>query len=114
MGLSFVIAFAFATTVWKPALRLAGRSGLIIASLFTLGLIWVFNFFILLPIISPEFVHLLPLPASLFSKFLFGLAMGLVLADPLVTSRIGFDGVMTDKAWTTPSGIIAARDKMFN
>lgn len=93
MVLSLAIAFIFAATVWRPALRLAGRGGLVIASLLSLGLIWVFNFFLLLPIIAPAFVHLLPLPFTLFSKLLFGLAMGVVLADPLATRGIGFHDV---------------------
>jgi hypothetical protein len=36
--------------------------------------IWAVNFFVLLPGISPAFIHLLPYPVSLVSKVLFGLA----------------------------------------
>ena len=36
--------------------------------------VWVVNFFVLLPIISPAFIHLVPYPVSLVSKVLFGLA----------------------------------------
>ena len=36
--------------------------------------VWVINFLVVLPIISPAFVHLVPYPVSLMSKVLFGLA----------------------------------------
>jgi hypothetical protein len=36
--------------------------------------VWVVNFFVLLPGISPAFIHLVPYPVSLVSKVLFGLA----------------------------------------
>lgn len=52
----------------------------------TLALIWVFNFFVLLPLISPyfsdlhrDFTEIVPYPVSLFSKLLFGLAAAAVL-----------------------------------
>ena len=40
----------------------------------TLVGVWAVNFFVLLPGISPAFVHLVPYPVSLMSKVLFGLA----------------------------------------
>jgi hypothetical protein len=36
--------------------------------------VWAVNFFVVLPIISPAFIHLVPYPVSLLSKVLFGLA----------------------------------------
>jgi hypothetical protein len=36
--------------------------------------VWAVNFFAVLPIISPAFIHLAPYPVSLMSKVLFGLA----------------------------------------
>ncbi len=51
-----------------------------------LTLVWAFNFFVVLPLISPSvaglqgaFVELLPYPVSLASKVLFGLAGAAVL-----------------------------------
>jgi hypothetical protein len=40
----------------------------------SLGVVWAINFFVVLPVISPGFVHLLPLAVSLASKLAFGLA----------------------------------------
>jgi hypothetical protein len=36
--------------------------------------VWAINFFVILPIVSPAFVHLVPYSVSLASKLLFGLA----------------------------------------
>ena len=36
--------------------------------------VWAVNFFVVLPTISPAFVHLAPYSVSLMSKVLFGLA----------------------------------------
>ncbi|HEV8016241.1 MAG TPA: hypothetical protein VGP48_11950 [Stellaceae bacterium] len=36
--------------------------------------IWAVNFFVVLPVVSPAFVHLMPYSASLISKILFGVA----------------------------------------
>ena len=44
-----------------------------------LTIIWVFNFFVLLPLRSPAFVDIVPYPASLMSKVLFGLAGAVAL-----------------------------------
>lgn len=41
--------------------------------------IWVLNFFIVLPIVSPAFVHLVPYFVSLTSKLLFGVAAAAAL-----------------------------------
>jgi hypothetical protein len=42
--------------------------------LLALGAIWSLNFFIVLPMVSPDFVHLLPYPVSLASKLMFAVA----------------------------------------
>jgi hypothetical protein len=42
--------------------------------------IWAINFLVVLPIVSPEFVHLAPYPESLASKLLFGAAAAAVFA----------------------------------
>jgi len=36
--------------------------------------VWMVNFFVILPLISPEFVEIVPLGVSLASKLLFGVA----------------------------------------
>jgi hypothetical protein len=52
--------------------------------------VWAINFFVVLPIVSPAFIHLVPYPVSLTSKVLFGLAAAevfRVLADPASNMR---------------------------
>jgi len=46
-----------------------------------LAVVWAINFFVVLPVISPGFVHLLPYGVTLASKLTFGLAAA-------VTSRV--------------------------
>lgn len=41
--------------------------------------VWATNFFVIVPIISPAFIHLVPYAVSLTSKLLFGLAAAAVL-----------------------------------
>ena len=41
--------------------------------------VWALNFFVVLPIISPAFVHLVPYAVSLTSKLLFGVAAAATL-----------------------------------
>ena len=42
--------------------------------LIALGAIWSLNFLVVLPMVSPSFVHLLPYPVSLASKLMFAVA----------------------------------------
>jgi hypothetical protein len=49
---------------------------------FTLALlvgVWAVNFFVVLPIVSPAFIHMVPYTVSLASKLLFGLAAAEVI-----------------------------------
>ena len=48
-------------------------------SLAALAGVWFVNFFVILPLVSPAFTHLVPYAVSLTSKLLFGLAAGQVL-----------------------------------
>jgi hypothetical protein len=47
--------------------------------LLALGGVWAVNFLVVLPIVSPSFVHLVPFAVSLTSKFLFGMAAAWIL-----------------------------------
>ena len=76
-ALALALAAGFAYT-FRNLLRIAeaGFDELIAASILVLCAIWAMNFFVLLPRINPAFVALLPLPVTLASKMLFGIAMG--------------------------------------
>lgn len=41
--------------------------------------VWAVNFYLLLPAVSPAFIHLMPYPVSLASKLLFGVVAAAVL-----------------------------------
>ncbi len=69
VGLGIAVAAAFST----PLLRRIGdwsRGTLVV---FTLGIVWAFNFLVVLPILEPGFVTVLPLAVTVMSKLLFGL-----------------------------------------
>ena len=44
-----------------------------------LASVWATNFFIILPVVSPAFIHMVPYAVSLTSKLLFGLAAAAAL-----------------------------------
>lgn len=41
--------------------------------------VWAVNFFVVLPIVSPAFIHMVPYAVSLVSKLLFGLAAAAII-----------------------------------
>ena len=65
--------------MWRPALQRSGIAGNVLASCAVLSAVWVFNFFVLLPVLNPGFAGLMPYGVTLASKLLFGVAMGWVL-----------------------------------
>ncbi|OZI31003.1 hypothetical protein CAL29_23935 [Bordetella genomosp. 10] len=74
-GLGAVLARVLAR-VFKGEMRpLALYAGLPVV----LAAIWAFNFFVLLPWLSPSFVHMLPYGVSLFSKLMFGLSAAIAV-----------------------------------
>jgi hypothetical protein len=79
--LGVVLAF-----VWR-ALSTGSRAGstnpypLMLSALTS---IWAVNFFVVLPIVSPAFIHMVPYAVSLTSKLLFGLAAAEVLRQECV------------------------------
>lgn len=80
LALSIAVAYAF---VGAFARLLAGRHGAgryLALAVAALAGVWAVNFLVLLPLLNPRFVTLMPFAATLFSKALFGAAMGAVLA----------------------------------
>lgn len=59
--------------------RYHGVGMTLLVALAALVVVWVTNFFIILPTVAPAFLPLLPNPVTLMSKLLFGFAMALVL-----------------------------------
>ena len=43
--------------------------------------VWAVNFFVVLPIVSPAFIHIVPYAVSLTSKLLFGVAAAEIIRD---------------------------------
>lgn len=86
--LSIVLAAAFAWALWRPVLLRFGAGATLGSAVLVLAGVWAVNFFAVLPILSPAFVTLLPYDASLVSKLLFGLVMGLTLRWSSVAVKV--------------------------
>jgi hypothetical protein len=88
------VALAFA---WRAfSAKRGGSSNPYPLMLAALAGVWAINFFVVLPLVSPAFIHLVPYAVSLTSKLLFGLAAAAVLrrqdetalnARPAVSAR---------------------------
>jgi hypothetical protein len=48
--------------------------------------VWVINFFVVLPIVSPAFIHMVPYAVSLTSKLLFGASAAAVVRRQLISA----------------------------
>ncbi len=90
MGLAVALGIAL-----SAALRIADwpvHDGAIFSFMVgSLAVVWVINYFLLLPAFSPSFVHLLPYTVTLASKLAFGLAAAAtarVLPAPLLVGQI--------------------------
>jgi len=84
------VALAFA---WRWLSRRGGGSGNPYpCMLIALTGVWAVNFFVLLPVINPEFIVLVAWPVSLTSKLLFGVAAAWVLRHQ-ATVTVGADEV---------------------
>ena len=84
LAVSLGIALAFA---WRGFSNRSQASNPFPFVLVALASVWVVNFFVVLPIVSPAFVYLMPYSASLISKMLFALAAAEVLRRQHVSMR---------------------------
>jgi hypothetical protein len=83
VGVHMALAVALGTALafaWRGfASRRSASAGLFPFMLAALTGVWAVNFFVVLPNVSPAFIHLMPYPVSMMSKLLFGLAAAAVL-----------------------------------
>lgn len=80
VAVHMILSLALGMLLAVVARRLASGRSVRAFSLAALCGVWFVNFFIILPLVSPAFTHLLPYAVSLTSKLLFGAAAGQVLA----------------------------------
>lgn len=85
LALLLGVALAYA---WQTVSRRGGDTrslyGFMLASL---AAVWAINFFIVLPVVSAPFIHLVPYSVSLMSKLLFGIAAAETLRRCAVAQR---------------------------
>jgi hypothetical protein len=80
VGLGLAVAAAFSAPLLS---RVDGWSKSTLVVL-TLGLVWAFNFLVVLPVIDPGFTTLLPIAVTLASKLLFGVGAAVAFrAEPI-------------------------------
>jgi hypothetical protein len=92
VGIHMALALALAALCAPLLLRVAGDcatpAAITMVAVMALTLVWAINFFLVLPVINPNFVALMPYSATLMSKMLFGIAMAVVIRRMRV-QRIG-------------------------
>jgi hypothetical protein len=84
LAVSLGIALAFAWRTFSYGSRAISPFPLVLAAL---AGVWVVNFFVVLPTVSPAFVHLVPYSVSLISKMLFALAAAEALRQQHLSTR---------------------------
>jgi hypothetical protein len=72
MILAVALGIAVAAAFSAPLLRRIGNWSRTTLVVLTLGLVWAFNFLVVLPVLEPGFLTLLPVATTLMSKLLFG------------------------------------------
>jgi len=77
-GLASLLGLGIAVAIGSVAPRLAGTWAGTGSILLALALVWAINFLVILPVINPDFVHIVPMAVSFTSKLLFGLAAALI------------------------------------
>ena len=96
MGLAVVLGIALCAVLQILKARLARDAAIFSFMIGSLAVVWVVNFFVVLPAVSPNFVHLLPYAVTLVSKLAFGIAAAAMLrfAAPLHVTKIArsYDG----------------------
>lgn len=79
MGLAVALGIVLSAAVQSLEGPLA-RNGAIWAFMMgSLATVWAINYFVVLPVVSPGFVHLLPYAITLTSKLAFGIAVAAAL-----------------------------------
>jgi len=92
VGIHMILSLALGIVLTVAVRQLTSGRHVRAVSLAALAAVWGVNFFVILPLVSPAFTHLLPYAVSLTSKLLFGLAAGQVLV--LQARRLPFATVL--------------------
>ena len=74
MALAALLGVAVIATLVSLPVRWRNWQSEVSVALIALAAVWAVNFLVILPVLSPEFVNIVPMPVSFASKLLFGLA----------------------------------------
>jgi hypothetical protein len=79
MGLAVALGIVLSAVVQSLAALLTRDRAIWAFMMGSLAAVWAINYFIVLPVVSPGFVHLLPYAVTLTSKLAFGVAAAAAL-----------------------------------
>ena len=79
IGLAVVLGIVLSATVQSLVALLTRDVAIWAFMMGSLAVVWAMNFFVVLPVISPSFVHLLPYAITFASKLAFGIAAAAAL-----------------------------------
>jgi hypothetical protein len=79
MGLAMVLGIALSAGLQILGGRRAPNGAIFSFMVGSLAAVWAINYFVVLPAVSPSFVHLLPYAVTLASKLAFGFAAAAAL-----------------------------------
>jgi hypothetical protein len=74
IGLAVALGIVLSAAIQTLAVLLVRDLAIWAFMMGSLGVVWAINYFVILPVISPGFVHLLPYAITLASKLAFGVA----------------------------------------
>jgi len=80
--LSVLLALVYAWSVYLVLGKHKSTVTIMLSAVVALTMVWSINFLMVLPVLNAEFVTLMPYAVTLFSKVLFGFAMGFFLILP--------------------------------
>jgi hypothetical protein len=93
VGVHMALAIALGIALSAVAQTMAGRRGAIFFFMIgSLAVVWAINYFVVLPVISPGFVHLLPYAVTFASKLAFGFAAAATFQMVAGADRRSIDG----------------------
>jgi len=88
--LSLLSSIAFIRTLWLPFTRHYHKSVTLIFGILLGMIIWMLNFWVILPIINHSFVQLLPNLVTFISEIIFGLTLAWAVSNFQHYAHTGF------------------------
>ena len=107
MVLALALAALCAPVLLRIAVKHEAPAAIMVAAVGALAAVWAVNFFLVLPLLNPAFIALMPYPATLVSKMLFGVAMAAVVRRAMLPAAThahsaSCDSTAAPELWRLP------------